>query len=58
MNQNKNNNEIERILLCIPKPCPNNFPEKLKKYWNVLQYTMCPIQSGWLLYYQDRDKNK
>lgn len=42
-----------------PKPCPNDFPEKLKKYWSSsLQYSLTPIQSGWMIYYDEQEKNR
>jgi len=41
------------------KPCPRDFPERLKSYWkSSLQYSLTPIQSGWMLYYADKTKNK
>ena len=48
--------EIERIISFTPKPCPKDFPECLKQYWYILQFVPCPIQQGWLIYYEERDK--
>ena len=41
-----------------PKPCPHDFPPKLKKYWNSLQYSSTPIQCGWIQYYHDKEMEK
>lgn len=42
-----------------PKPYPSDFPPKLKKYWeDGLQYSLTPIQSGWIRYYDDLAKAK
>ena len=40
------------------KPCPSDFPAKLRKYWKShnLQYSHTPIQSGWIIYYSDIGK--
>ena len=48
--------ECERISKWIPKPCPLYFPEKLKKYWNTLQYSHTPIESGWMIHYEELEK--
>ena len=51
--------EKQRISRGQPKPCPTDFPPKLRKYWNSsLQFSHTPIQSGWILYYQDLEKVK
>lgn len=37
------------------KPCPSDFPVKLRKYWkSSLQYSHTPIQSGWIMYYSEK----
>ena len=40
------------------KPCPSDFPERLKKYWHTLQFSLTPIQCGWILYYQDKERER
>ena len=47
--------ELEKIINLIPRPCPIDFPEKLKPYWNSVQYMPTPIQCAWMLYYQDKN---
>ncbi len=40
------------------RPCPSDFPEKIRPYWPQVQYSMTPIQSAWIQYYQDLEKVK
>ena len=51
------NNYSNKGISNIKKPCPNNIPPKIRKYWeSSLQYSRTPIQAGLLLYYEDLDK--
>lgn len=41
------------------RPCPSDFPPKLVKYWkDNLEYSLTPIQHGWIQYYADIEKVK
>ena len=41
------------------KECPSDFPLKLRKYWKgYLEYSLTPIQCGWIQYYSDREKER
>ena len=36
------------------KPCPDDFPLRLRKYWkNNLEHSLTPLQCGWIQYYKD-----
>ena len=40
--------ELKRIRNFESKPCPEDFPEELKKYWTGhLEFSYTPCQSGW-----------
>ena len=40
--------ELKRIRNFESKPCPVDFPEKLKKYWKGhLEYSYTPCETGW-----------
>tara|TARA_A100001011_G_scaffold382775_1_gene453097 strand:- start:9870 stop:10148 length:279 start_codon:yes stop_codon:yes gene_type:complete len=42
--------ERNRILNYKSKPCPIDFPERLKQYWDGnLEYSLTPYQTGWNL---------
>ncbi len=60
MNNTSNNLSFDqRIQACANKPCPSDFPEKLKPYWDSgLKYSLTPLQSGWIQYYADLEKKK
>lgn len=48
--------EHSRILNYRSKPCPPDFPEKLKPYWKGhLEFSFTPCQSGWM-YLQEQKK--
>jgi len=41
--------EWKRIREYRSKPCPSDFPEKLKPYWKGhLEFSYTPCQSGWM----------
>lgn len=41
------------------RACPPDFPPKLVKYWkDNLEYSLTPIQCGWIQYYADRERDK
>ena len=50
------NDEWNRVLNYRSKPCPVDFPEKLKPYWKGhLEFSLTPCQSGWM-YLQNQKK--
>ena len=58
LKQNNHNNQHNKDRW-KPKPCPIDFPEKLKQYWSSgLQYSLTPIQSGWMFYYDAQEKKR
>lgn len=41
--------EWNRILNKISKPCPSDFPKELKPYWKGhLEFSLTPYESGWM----------
>ena len=51
--------EHSRILNYRSKPCPQDFPEKLKPYWKGhLEFSLTPCQSGWMYLQQQKKLGK
>jgi len=52
-NQNTRPKFDNMILHCPPVPI--KFPEKLKKYWEVVYDDPCPIRQAWNLHFEQTD---
>tara|TARA_Y100000816_G_scaffold291455_1_gene282848 strand:+ start:2389 stop:2703 length:315 start_codon:yes stop_codon:yes gene_type:complete len=51
--------ELKRIRDYRSKPCPSDFPEKLKPYWKGhLEFSYTPCQSGWMYLQNQKKLNK
>ncbi len=51
--------EHNRILNYRSKPCPSDFPEKLKPYWKGhLEFSFTPYESGWKYLQQQKKLGK
>ena len=51
--------EHSRILNYRSKPCPHDFPEKLKPYWKGhLEFSLTPCQSGWIFLEEQKKLGK
>ena len=51
--------EHSRILNYRSKPCPHDFPEKLKPHWKGhLEFSFTPCQSGWMYLQEQKNLGK
>lgn len=51
--------ERSRILNFRSKPCPPDFPERLKPYWKGhLEFSLTPCQSGWMFLDEKKRRRK